>query len=339
MVVVGIHSYILNYTGRTTEVSPFTSSYKSLKNVPLVDTIIVYDFPFHGKTYLLVCHNVLFVSSMTHNLIPLFILRETNIMVNDVPIIQIPNPDETTHSIWFLDSVFRITLSLRAIFSYSLTRNPTIEELVYTEDILVMTPQGQNWDPNSDVYTQNEENMTDWEGNMVEPHHCVLIIIEYLPEVDNAMVASAVISASKSNLIDNKIKNTKPIANPLGFDECMIAKNSCDNIHFVLSSILSIYHPVQLHDKQLERRNIRVFAASIGLETFGSTSPYVSDVVSVNSDNESDSEIDDNATITEWNQELFDNMDIDLDALISSVGATTASKPTGFTAKHLSKVW
>ena len=32
-------------------------------------------------------------------------------------------------------------------------------------------------------------------------------------------------------------------------------------------------------------------------------------------------------------------MDIDLDALISSVGVTTASNPTGVTAKHLSKVW
>ena len=52
-----------------------------------------------------------------------------------------------------------------------------------------MTPQGHNWGPNSDVYARNKENMTDWEGNMAELRHRVQIMIEDLPEVDNAMVA------------------------------------------------------------------------------------------------------------------------------------------------------
>ena len=112
-----MHAYILNYTGRTAEVSPFTSSYDALKNVPIVDAIIAYDCRLSGKTYLLVCQNALFVSSMTHNLIPPFILRETNIIVNEVPKIQIPDPYETTHSIWFPDSVFCISLSLRRYIS------------------------------------------------------------------------------------------------------------------------------------------------------------------------------------------------------------------------------
>ena len=77
-----MHAYILNYMGRTAEVIPFASSYDALKNVPIVDAIIAYDCPLSGKTYLLVCHNALFVSSMTHNLIPPLILRETNILVN-----------------------------------------------------------------------------------------------------------------------------------------------------------------------------------------------------------------------------------------------------------------
>ena len=117
-----MHAYILNYTGRTAEVSPFTSSYDALKNVPIVDAIIAYDCPLSGKICLLVCHNALFVSSITHNLILPFIIRETNIVVNEVPKIQIPDPDETTHSIWFPDSGFCIDLSLRRyilIFSNS----------------------------------------------------------------------------------------------------------------------------------------------------------------------------------------------------------------------------
>ena len=60
-----------------------------------------------------------------------------------------------------------------------------------------MTPQGQNWDPNSDAYALNEENMIDWEGNMIKPCHRTQIIIEDLPEIDNSKIASAIISASE----------------------------------------------------------------------------------------------------------------------------------------------
>ena len=75
IVVIDMHAYILNYTGRIAEVIPFTSSYDALKNAPIVDAIIAYDYLFSGKTYMLVYHNALYVSSMTHNLILRFILR------------------------------------------------------------------------------------------------------------------------------------------------------------------------------------------------------------------------------------------------------------------------
>ena len=117
MVVFGMHAYILNHTGRIAEVSPFTSPYDALNNVPIIDDIIADNFPSAGRTYFLVCHNALFISLMKHNLIPPFILREANIFVNDDPNIQSPDQEYTTHSIWFLDSEFCITLSLRGILS------------------------------------------------------------------------------------------------------------------------------------------------------------------------------------------------------------------------------
>ena len=156
------------------------------------------------------------------------------------------------------------------------------------------------------------------------------------------MIATAIISSFESNTIDNTINVTRPISKPSGFNEYMIANNSYDNVHVVLSNILSIYDPVRLHENLLERCNVGAFAASIGSTTVGSTSPYVLDFDTVDSDNESstnDNESDDDATITEWDQNLLDDMNIYLDALISSVGSTTASNPTGVTAKHLSKVW
>ena len=118
-----MNAYILNYRGCTAEVIPFTSSYDSLNNVPIVDAIIAYDCPFSGNTYLLVCHISLSVSSITHNLIPPFFLIEANIIVNYIPRIQSPDLDDITHSIWFPVSGFCIALSLRGIFSYLLTFN------------------------------------------------------------------------------------------------------------------------------------------------------------------------------------------------------------------------
>ena len=205
-----------------------------------------------------------------------------------------------------------------------------------------MTPQGQNWDPNSDVYALNKENMIDWEGNMIDPRHQTRIIIEDLPEIDNAMIASAIIYASESKNIDNAIYNTRTIAKPSYFNECIIANNSCNNVHVVLSSISSIYYPIRLHDNILERRNAGAFSTCIGQTTVDSTISYVLDVDTVNSDDEystDDNKSDDDATFIEWDQNILDNMDIDLDALISSVRETTASKPTGVIAKHLSKLW
>ena len=205
MVVVGQNAFIINNTGKTAEVSPFTSSYDALKNVPIVDAIIAFDCPITNKAYLLVCHNALYVSSMIHNLIPPFIMREANLVVNDIPKIQVDNPDETDHSIWFADAEFRITLSLQGIFSYFPSRKPTQSELEAVEDVLVLTPQGQTWDPHSTVYEDNEENMVDWEGNMIESRHRTRIIVDELSNANDAMVASIMISKIESKIIDDNI--------------------------------------------------------------------------------------------------------------------------------------
>ena len=61
-------------------------------------------------------------------------------------------------------------------------------------------------------------------------------------------------------------------------------------------------------------------------------------VTTVDINDEYDTDTDDNTTINEWNHRLLDEMDIDLDALISSTGATTASKHAGVTTKNLNKV-
>ena len=143
MVVVGKHAHVFNYTCRTAQVSPFTSAYNALENVPVVDAAIAHDCKMTGKTYLLICHNALLIKSMHHNLIPPFIMREANVVVNKVPNIQSTDPDVTHHSIWFPESRFRIPLSLRGIFAYFISRMPTRDELLSFKDVLMLTPQIQ----------------------------------------------------------------------------------------------------------------------------------------------------------------------------------------------------
>ena len=204
----------------------------------------------------------------------------------------------------------------------------TRDELLSYKDVLMLTPQWKYWNPNYDVYARNEEEMTDWEGNMIETRHRTRIMINDFPKAENSMVISSVISATDSKLIEEYI-DLIPVEASKEFYNYTIAENSCDNVHAVLSGISSIYNPVKLHNLLVERRDVGTFAASIGSTTVGSTSHY-------NIDDETDEELenelsdDDNsrATVTGWDPELLDDFDVYLDDLILNafVWATVGTK-------------
>ena len=77
MVVVGRCASIINDADRRAEVRPFTSDYESLSKLPLFDTAIRYDCPCSEETYLLIVRNVLSVTAMDDNLMPLCIIRKS----------------------------------------------------------------------------------------------------------------------------------------------------------------------------------------------------------------------------------------------------------------------
>ena len=166
MAVIGRNAYILNNSGRTAQISPFTPDYEALSEVPIVDAAILYECPHRNKAHVLIVRNALSIPAMEHNLIPPFIMREAGIRVNDTPKIQVRDPTEEDHSIFSPSDNVRIPLSLWGVFSYFPSRMPTRAELLEC-DVLVLTPKG-SWNPHSDLYARNEENMMDWEGQMVE---------------------------------------------------------------------------------------------------------------------------------------------------------------------------
>jgi hypothetical protein len=166
MVVLGVNCFVFDTVhGRTCDVEPFDRTLGTAKKVPIVDAALAYDCPYSQQTYLLIVRNALYIKSMTNNLIPPFILREAGLKVHDTPKIHVDDPEVNDHAITFPEDNLRIPLQLWGIFSYFHTRIPTQDEIKYGDPIF-LTPDSDNWDPYSEHFSDNEDSMLDWEGNM-----------------------------------------------------------------------------------------------------------------------------------------------------------------------------
>ena len=143
MVVVESNATIINNTGRTVEVSPFTPDYSSLQNVPVVNAAIGYNCEYTGESYLLVVMNAISVPSIDHNLIPPFIMKEAGIDVKTIPKIHVEDPCVEDHSIYFKEEDLRIPLKLNGIFSY-FPSHKLSDSMLNDESInvLLLTPEG-----------------------------------------------------------------------------------------------------------------------------------------------------------------------------------------------------
>ena len=111
------------------------------------------------------------------------------------PKIQVNDPTTSDHSIYFPETDFRIPLSLWGVFSYFPSSKPTAQTLQETEEVYLLTPS--RWNPHCDSYAQNEENMLDWEGNMVGRKDRMQILSDNLPDGAKT-VGSTQISKVKS---------------------------------------------------------------------------------------------------------------------------------------------
>ena len=137
-------------------------------------------------------HNVLSVPAMDHNLLPPFIIREAGLIVNYNPKIHVKDPSVEYHTIFFAKYDVWISLSPNGIFSRFPSSKPSIDDMDICEDILPMTPEG-TWTPHNDAFGQNEANMLDYEGNMINNKYRVNIILENV-FLDKALTASMMIS-------------------------------------------------------------------------------------------------------------------------------------------------
>ena len=200
MAVVGKHCTIVHDTGKTVSVRAFSPDCKTLEEVPIIHAMIKWQSPFEEEHFLLFIKNALHVPSMNNNLIPPFLIGEGGVVVNDVAKIHLNQPTKKDHSLYFPENDVHIPLSLNGIFSYFPSSKPTSQEVEECENILMLTPEGP-WDPHSDVFSKNEENMLDFEGNMVEEKDR-RILLSNIPE-DISMIKTEQISSKEPDAIDS----------------------------------------------------------------------------------------------------------------------------------------
>ena len=76
MVVVCKHALVIANTGKNVEVQPFSPDCKTMESVPILNAVVKWTYPHTDKMHLLLMKNALHVPSMSHNLIPPFVMRE-----------------------------------------------------------------------------------------------------------------------------------------------------------------------------------------------------------------------------------------------------------------------
>jgi hypothetical protein len=205
MPVAGRNAYIISDTGRLADVNPFTPDYESMV-MSIVDAAILCECPYDGQTCMLVLRNALHVPSLKNNLVPPFVMREAGIRANDTPKIQTSDPTKEDHSIHFPETNFRIPVSLWGVFSYFVTLKPTAKQMMEAEDVHMLTPSRMN--PHCDAHATNEENMLDWEGNMIQQKDKVQILLSDIQE-DVALAASAEVSSTEAKAINDVIDGNR----------------------------------------------------------------------------------------------------------------------------------
>ena len=99
MPVIGREALVVEQSGGTVEFSPFTPDYKPIK-VEVVNAMVQYDAPLDGKEYMLAIRNALCVPSMNNNLIPLFIMREMELLSMNVPRYTVKTQPKKTRDIF-----------------------------------------------------------------------------------------------------------------------------------------------------------------------------------------------------------------------------------------------
>ena len=149
--VVGKHASIIRKTAKQVNVSGFTVRLGSAIPVDVIDAAVVYDCET-GNSYLMIIHNALYLEEIKVHLIPPFMMRLSDIEVDECPKFLAKNPNIKNHSVYFRQHDLRLPLQIHAIILYLPVRASNETELLEIEIELEITPNVPNWNPHDQAY-------------------------------------------------------------------------------------------------------------------------------------------------------------------------------------------
>ena len=266
MPVVGRNALVVAETGKLVDVNPFTPEYPAM-SVKVVDAAAKHECPHTGVDYLPLIRNALYVPSMRNNLVPPFAMREAGITVNDAPKIHADDPTTDDHAIMFKENNFRIPLGLWGVFSHFPTSKPSNDEHDSIDDVCMLTPTF--WNPHSNACARNEENMVDWEGDVVQAKDHARILAEDPPE-DVAMAAALQVGSVESQMIDNVIREHETKS-----EENLNMPREADQVASVLTEVSPLPDQANLCSRLETRAEIGKFSSSISATVADQNLPHL----------------------------------------------------------------
>ena len=163
--VLGSNCVILSYTGKECEVSPYSSEYKAVRNVPVVTGATVWTNTMDGTAYLLIFHESLWMGDkLDHTLVSPNQLRDYGVSIQD-------NPFDTKPLSITTDDA-SVKLYSEGTIICGDTRMPTESKLGQLPRLILTSPH--DWDPHNVCFPSCSGQSS---GNTpIESNHSILAV-------------------------------------------------------------------------------------------------------------------------------------------------------------------
>ena len=179
--VLGSNCVVLSYTGKECEVSPYSSEYEAVRNVPVVTGAMVWMNPTDGTAYLLVFHESLWMGDkLDHTLVNPNQLWAYGVSIQD-------NPFDTKPLSITTDDV-SVELYLEGMIICGDTLTPTESELGQLPWLILTSLH--DWDPHNVCFPSCSSHSSD--STPIKSSHSILAVNTLLQHTiyDPIMVAS-----------------------------------------------------------------------------------------------------------------------------------------------------
>ena len=181
MTVLGSNCVVLSYTGKECEVSPYSSEYEAVQNVPIVTGATVWTNATDGTAYLLIFHESLWMGDkLDHTLVNPNQLWAYSVSIQDNPFNPKPLSITTDDA--------SVKLYSEGTIICGDTRTPTESELGQLPRLILTSPH--DWDPHNVCFLSCSGQSSD--NIPIKSNHSILAVDTLLQHTiyDPIMVAS-----------------------------------------------------------------------------------------------------------------------------------------------------